>query len=119
MSRLFLILTTLALSVLFMFFNPQGTIGFPFSDMILTAETWFYFLFEHLIVVILALVILGLESEYRVSAIAFLCIEIIDTVDYCLSYGELFASWNIAKVTLFGLVAFSEMFWLKFGNKNT
>lgn len=109
MTRLLLILTTLAFSVVFMLFNVHGTMGFPYSEMTLTTETWFYFLFEHLILVLLAIVILDLEHEYKYSAGTFLIIEIVDTVDYCLSYGEIFMSWNTVKVVIFGLVALAEV----------
>lgn len=103
-----MLLTTLAFSVVFIFFNLDGKMGFLFSDMIVSTETWFYFLFEHLIVVLLSIVILDLEHEFKMSAGVFVWIQVIDTVDYCLTYGESWSdympSFNIMKVTVFGIV---------------
>ena len=115
MARLFLLFTTLALGVLFMLFNPKGEMGFLFSDMVLTIETWMYFLFEHVIVLILAIVILELEHEYRMSAKVFLCIAIVDTVDYCLTYGDpvftFMPPWNVVRLVVFGTVVLYEVIW--------
>lgn len=108
MSRPIILFTTLAFSVVFLFFNMNGEMGFPFSDMVLTVETWFYFLFEHIIVLLLAIVILELEHEFKLSARVFVWIQALDTVDYCLTYGESWSnympSFNIMKVTVFGIV---------------
>ncbi len=107
MTRVLLLFITLAFSIVFLFYRPEGDIGFLFSDVKLHADTWVYFLFEHLILVILAYVIYDIEPRYRVSATVFLFIQIADTVDYCLTYGEPWAenlpSWNILKVVIFGL----------------
>ena len=95
-----------------MFYSPTGEIGFPFSDQKLTVETWFYFLFEHLIVVILALAILVDAQEYRFALKTFVVIEIIDTVDYILTYGTPWGviKWNVIKVVLFTLTIAYERF---------
>jgi len=89
-----------------MFYKPEGEWGFLFSDMKLTPETWMYFFFEHLIVFILAVVILIGSTEYRTTLWLFVIIEAIDTVDYCLTYGEPWTNspvtWNTAKVCVFG-----------------
>lgn len=103
MRSLFL-LTTLAFSVVFLFYSPTGNIGFLFSDMTLALSTWVYFLFEHLILVLLAVIIVELEPRYRIAAIAYLTIQVIDTLDYILTYGEpwfAFISWNMIKLLIF------------------
>jgi hypothetical protein len=106
MIRLWLIFITLSFSLLFMFFNPEGEWGFLFSEMKLTPELWMYYFFEHLIVLILAIVILIGSKEYRTTLWLFVVIEIIDTVDYCLTYGEPWMNtkitWNTVKVFVFG-----------------
>lgn len=119
MTRLFLILITLLFSVLFMLYNPQGQIGFLFSAMVLTPEIWFYYLFEHLIVLILAVVMLSMATEYRYAFKIFVIIHVIDTVDYCLTYGEpwpfLPVPWNVVKVFIFSSIVGYE-FYKKYGN---
>lgn len=107
MTRLILLFTTLAIGVLFNFFSPTGEVGFPFSDMVLTIETYFYFLFEHLIVLLLALVIFDLEPRYKIAVGAFVLIQIIDILDYVLFYAEDWSpylpSWNFLKVGIFAI----------------
>lgn len=99
-------LATLSFSVVFMFLPKEGQIGFPYSQMILTPETWFYFFFEHVIVLILAVVIYLSSEKYKVALMTFVIISLVDTVDYCLTYGEPWWSgpptWNHIKVFLFG-----------------
>lgn len=105
MRNLILMLSTLVFSVLFLFYRPQGEIGFPFSDTVITIQTWLYFLFEHLILVILAIVIFDLSEKYKLAAFTFIVIQLIDTVDYCLTYGEPWfnsvVTWNTLKIGLF------------------
>ena len=113
MKRLILLLTTLVFSVLFLFFKPTGHMGFLYSDVVLDVEMWFYFLFEHLVPVILAIVILELEPRYRIAVTVFLVIQIIDTLDYILFYGERWTpylpTWNVLKVGIMGLAIFIDM----------
>lgn len=113
MTRLVLVWLTLVLSILFSVYRPEGKIGFLYSDVILAADTWVYFLFEHLILVILALVIWELDSEYRIAAMTFLCIQIVDTVDYVLTYGEPWwkgpLTWNSIKVFAYGIAFVAEV----------
>lgn len=106
MTRLIIMFVTLLFSILFIFYNPQGQIGFLFSKMVLTPELWFYYFFEHMVLVLLAIVILDLEPKYKFAAIVFLCIQIIDTIDYVLTYGERWnkylPSWNLIKCAVYG-----------------
>lgn len=90
-----------------MVFSPYGEMGFPFSDVVMPAENWFYYLFEHLILVLLALALVSDATEYKFSLWTFVGIEIADTIDYVLFYGEpwlpYFPTWNIIKIVLFGM----------------
>lgn len=115
MGRLLLILSTLIFSTLFLFYNPQGEIGFVFSDYKVPIQTYYYFLFEHLILVILAYVIFTLEPRYKISAMTFIAIQIVDTFDYILTYGEPWFdskvfTWNTIKVCVFGLAIIFERY---------
>jgi hypothetical protein len=96
---------------------------FPFSDMKLTFATWLYLLFEHLILVILAVVILIDAREYRVTITVFLIIQIIDTADYLLTYGspwfpDVPITWNWIKIFVFALAILNEIRYGKLGNQN-
>jgi TctA family transporter len=109
MRRAVILLTTLALSGVFLFLPEETTPRdyFLYSDQLLELDTYVYFLFEHLILVILALLIWELEPKFRISVTAFLVIQIIDILDYVLFYGEAWSpylpSWNILKVAFMGL----------------
>jgi hypothetical protein len=117
MSRLALLLTTLALSVAFVFVDPNGPEKsfFPFSDTKIHADTYVYSLCEHIILILLALVIHELEPKYRLAVTAFLVIHIIDTLDYILFNGENWSpnfpnwlTWNFLKMGFMGAVIFIE-----------
>lgn len=105
MNKLYLILLTLAFSTIFLLTPITEPIDFfPFSDQMLTFEMWLYFLFERLIVVILALVILLDSTEFKNSLTVFLWIEIMDTVFYLLFYDDPFMlvlPWNSVKLGIF------------------
>jgi hypothetical protein len=114
MVRLILLWTTLAFSTLFLFFHKDGEIGFPFDPMKLHADTYIYFLFEKLIVVILAVVILLSSSTYKTALKIFVAIACIDVIDYVLFYGNMkltnVVSWNTIKVGIFGLTILYEKY---------
>jgi hypothetical protein len=105
MNKLYLILLTLAFSTIFLLTPITDPIDFfPFSDQMLTFEMWLYFLFERLIVVILALVILLDSTEFKNTLTVFLWIEIMDTVFYLLFYDDPFMlvlPWNSVKLGIF------------------
>jgi hypothetical protein len=105
MNKLYLILLTLAFSTIFLLTPITEPIDFfPFSDQMLTFEMWLYFLFERLIVVILALVILLDSTEFKNTLTVFLWIEIMDTVFYLLFYDDPFMlvlPWNSVKLGIF------------------
>lgn len=104
MVRLLLMWVTLVFGCLFLFYKPQGEIGFPFDPMVLTTQTYLYFFFEKLIVFILAIVIIS--KEYRIAKVTFAIIAAVDVVDYVLFYGNMrlgFITFNIAKVAIMGL----------------
>lgn len=113
MVKLLLMWLTLVLGSLFLFYAPEGKIGFPFDSMVLTTQTYLYFLFEKLIVFVLALVICLQGKEYPTAKITFLVIAIIDIVDYVLFYGNMrfgMITWNVAKMALFGVSILYERY---------
>lgn len=90
---------------------------YPFSDVEITRDTYVYFLVEHLILVIFALDRLAISQKFRTALIIFVWIQVIDTFDYTLFYGQTWfyiesfpVSWNILKVVIFVLAIMNEVF---------
>jgi hypothetical protein len=112
MTRPLLLLSSLIFSVLFLLFPDDKTVGYPFSDMVVTQEFYAYYLFEHLVLVVLALVIWELEPKYKALSLLFVIIQVVDTVDYILFYGDrwfnLVVTWNQIKVVIFGLAIVAQ-----------
>ncbi len=94
--KLLLLWVTLILSILFMAFPDDQQVGFLYSDQVLTLRTWIYFLTEHLILVVLAWVIMLYERKFTISAGYFLFLQVIDTIDYCLTYAD---PWFFSEIT--------------------
>lgn len=113
MVRLLLMWMTLVFGSLFLLYTPEGQIGFPFDPMVLTTQTYLYFLFEKLIVFILAAVICLESKDYQSAKLTFLVITIVDILDYILFYGNMrfgMITWNIAKMALFGISILYERY---------
>lgn len=117
---LILLLSTLIMSAVFLLtktgdyknFYPY----FPFNqDVVLTRDTYFYFLFERLIMVVMALYIYYESLKFKTALIAFVLIQMIDTIDYILTYNKTWilegfvVSWDILKVSLFLLAIAHEV----------
>lgn len=117
---LLLLLSTLVMSTVFLLtkngdyknFYPY----FPFNrDVVLTRDTYFYFLFEHLILVVMALFIYFESHRYKDALKVFVMIQIVDTLDYVLTYSATWEvlgfplSWDILKVTIFALSIVNEI----------
>lgn len=95
---------------------PETHAYFLFSDYELTRSTYWYFMFEHLIVIIYAAYILITGVEFRTALRIFLLIQIIDLLDYLLAYGEIWfyastfpISWNVLKAVFFSLAIANEV----------
>lgn len=87
--------------------------GFPFSDMVLNADTYIYFLFEHLILVILSWIIYDHTKDKIV--LLYFVIQVIDSIDYVFTYGEPWFdsnifTWNVIKVGIFGVAILYERY---------
>lgn len=86
---------------------------FLFSDQKLSLETHLFFLFEHFILVALAIAIYLGSTEFRTALFIYIVIQSVDTLIYILAYGSFrFAdipiNWNFMKVTIFGLAMVIE-----------
>lgn len=114
MVRLLLMLVTLLFGGLFLFYKPEGEIGFPFDTMVLSTQTYFYFFFEKIIVFILAAVICMEESkQYQIAKLTFIIITMVDFLDYLLFYGNMrlgLLTWNVGRIGIFGLAILYEKY---------
>lgn len=117
---LLLLLSTLIMSAVFVMTKNSDYTNlhsyFPFNDSILlTRDTYVYFLFERLIMVVMALYIYFESVKFKTALKAFVFIQVFDAIDYLLTYNKTWVldgfmiSLDLVKVTLFSLVIASEV----------
>lgn len=112
MIRLFLLLCTLALSCVFLIVKPSVPMAlFPFSDMKLSIQNYVYYACEHLILIVFALFIFMESDRFKFPLAAFLIIQIVDLLDFILTYSEPWfevngwpITFNVLKVAIFMLI---------------
>lgn len=115
MTRLLLLLLTLSFSTVFIFTpDTEPKDYFLFSDQKLTLETHLFFLFEHLILVLLAIALYIDATKYKPALFIYIIIQSLDTLIYLLAYGNFrFAdipiTWNFMKVFIFSLAIVNEL----------
>lgn len=146
MIRLILLLLTLSFSTVFLFipnvkierykpYNYEGKVimidtwalpvdegfidWFPFSDQKLSLETHLFFLFEHLILVLLAITLYMGATQYRTAFFVYVIIQALDTLIYLLAYGnfgftDIPVTWNSLKLFVF-LLAIGNEIWKRRG----
>lgn len=118
MNRLLLLLLSLSFSTVFIFTpDTEPKDYFLFSDQKLTLETHLFFLFEHLILMTLALALYIGADRYRTAFFVYLVVQSLDTLIYILAYGtfkfaDIPVSWNFMKVFIFSLAIINEV-WKK------
>jgi hypothetical protein len=129
---LLLLLLTLLMSALFLVMKNGNQDPYPyfcnddlpwarwcFSEVKLSRDTFWYFLFEETILLIIALYIYTEVKKHRAALAVFVFIQVIDILDYLISYqktwmyiGPYPLSWNILKVVVFSLAIMNEVFLL-------
>lgn len=84
---------------------------FLFSDIKLYLKTYVYFIFEKLIVLVLAYIVAAEERQFRFETQVFFWLMVADLFDYLLSYGAIWftvgvvpISMNVVKALVFGVV---------------
>lgn len=127
---LFLLLLTLLLSAGFQLTREDGAMPpvypddnpfthtyFLFSKVELYRDTYWYFLLEHAIQLIMAIYLLSLTSRFKTAFFIFMLIHLFDTIDYLLAYGEAWfefgtypIGWNVLKVVALMLAIANEVF---------
>lgn len=117
---LLLLLSTLLMSSVFLL-TKNGDYQsvypyFPFNpDVSLARDTYVYFLFERLILIVMSLYIYMESHKHRVALLVFVVIQVLDGVDYVLTYnmtwklGWMLLSWDIMKIAIFTLAIINEV----------
>lgn len=117
---LILLLMTLFMSAVFVMTKNGNSKEFypyfPFNqDVVLTRDTYVYFLFERLIMVVMSLFIYIESSKFKTALKVFVFIQVFDTVDYLLTYNKTWIldgyiiSLDLLKVTIFSLAIAAEV----------
>lgn len=89
---------------------------FPLNkEMVLTAQTWVYFIFNHVVLILLSYMLWKEIPEHRRAFRAFFCIQIFYLLQYLLRYnavwfhiGEIGVSSHIITVLFLAYVIYEE-----------
>lgn len=109
MSRLYLLFSTLVISVVHLMVPDTDPIDFfPYSEMKTTLEWYVFYFCEHVILIVFALFIYMESDRYKTALCVFLLIQIADLIDFCLTYGFVWfrigdypIGFNLIKVVIF------------------
>lgn len=112
MSKLLLLYSTIIVSLVFMVVPDNDiTMGYPFSDMVVSVEYYIYSIFEKFVMIILAYIIWKEADKYEQALGIFFWLMVADLTDLMLSYNSIWfhigtfpISMNILKCITFGLV---------------
>lgn len=87
MKNALLVFLSLFISLIFLI-TPQGQYidPFPFYDFRLYTEYYFYYLWEHVVILVLLHIISSEAREYRLFFTAVFWFQVLDLIDYCLTY---------------------------------
>ena|SRR6187399_1134469 len=105
MIRGWLLLSTLVFGVLFRSFRQYavGQMYFPFSSKEMDAQTYVYYLMEHISAITVGLCLLIKDETPRWLIQLFILILIIDLFHYILFFRDEGIGFNLIKVIVFGL----------------
>lgn len=94
-------------------FLPDNTYAkdyFPLYDIKLTFQTYVYFICEHLTFIVLTYIIASEARKYRQALTVFFYLQVLDLVDYLLTYnttwfkiGSIPITMNSLSFLIFGL----------------
>lgn len=88
-------------------------VGFLFCDGEIRIKDWTYFLWEHWIIITMAWIIVAEATTHRFALQVFLWIQIVDLVDFLLTFnnpwfGITWLSMNTIGMAAFGLAILKE-----------
>lgn len=86
-----------------------------FNKVELYPDTYYYFIFEELILLVFTIYIYVKVKEFKLAHGIFVLIQLVDVFDYLLSYQKTWLyvssypiSWNVLKVVVFSLAIVNE-----------
>lgn len=90
--------------------NTEAIDFFLFNDVRLTFQTYVYFIFEHLGIIILSYIIAVDTRQYKKEVYIFFWLQVLGFLDYLLTYnstwfhiGMIPISMNVITVAIFGM----------------
>lgn len=120
MTKLILLYTTILTGIVFLMLpdTVKPVNYFPFYGVEMYLKTYIYFIFEKLIVIVLAYIIAAEEHQFKQETKIFFWLMVADLIDYLLTYswvwfrvGTFPVSMNIVKTLVFGFVILRA--WIK------
>lgn len=111
MIKLILLYCILLTGMVFLIIPETGTHQyFLYSEVKMSLKTYVYFIFEKLILIVLAYLIASEEKTYRYEVQIFFFIMVFDFLDFMLTYNSIWfrvgfpMSMNILKMVVFGVI---------------
>lgn len=86
--------------------NAKNTIGFLLNNTIrLEPHSWAWFFFEHMNMVIFAVIMLLPGQVRKGPGVVFVCIYVVDLINFMIHYDDPFVGiilkWNVVKIFIF------------------
>lgn len=85
--------------------NVLWQIGFFFNKLKLAADTWVWFFFEHINMIIFVLIMILPGPIRKMPGVTFLGIYVVDLISFLMVYDDMFKdlpiTWNISKIFIF------------------
>lgn len=104
--RMWLVFIASMLSVLFLIKRPTGEVTFLYSDIRLQADTYYYMIFEHVGLILLAAALFLFAKTYKSFFAAFLIIQLVDLGLFMVFYKSpwiMGVPWNAWKNIILGV----------------
>ncbi len=101
MSRAVLVYMTFFISVAFLA-TPRGPMWQPifFSDQVLHVEDYFYYLFEHAMLIVLFHIIHVDSKKYQLFFRYMFWFQVADTIDFCATYNSVWMTIGTFPVSM-------------------
>lgn len=102
------------------YFCNDGVGFLCLSNVELYPDTYWYFMFEHIILILFCFYIFSEATKFHNALLIFLIIHIVDLLDYILAYGQTWfmlgvypIDWNVFKAIAFTLAIINEVLLIK------
>lgn len=87
---------------------------FLLSDQLLTAQTWLYFMCEHLIIIIISYLLASSNTKHYKVFVVYFWLQVVDFIDYLLTYNSVWFTIEHLPVSMntVGLCIFVYYAWV-------